>query len=50
MYQHVATEGMIYQILSEQSDVKGQKFFQNKKVMLKDSNNTIEIQFIDKNP
>lgn len=40
---------MIYQILSKQSDVKDQKVFQYKKVMLKDSNNTIEIRFIGKN-
>ena len=26
MYQRIGTEGMIYQVLSEQSDFKGQKF------------------------
>ena len=40
---------MIYQISSEQSDVKGQKFFQYKKAMLKDSNDTIETEIVGKN-
>ena len=31
LYQRIATEGMIYQISSGQSNVKGQKFFQYKK-------------------
>ena len=39
---------MIYQILSEQSDVKGQKFFQFKKAVLKDSNDIVEIQIVGK--
>ena len=48
LYQCIATQGMIYQISSEQSDVKGQKFFQYEKTMIKDSNGTIEIQIFGK--
>ena len=48
LYQRMATQGMIYQISSEQSNVKGQKFFQYKKAMIKDSNGTIEIQIVGK--
>ena len=48
LYQSIATEGMTYQISSEQSNVKGQKFFQYKKAMLRDSNDTIEIQIVGK--
>ena len=44
----MATEWMIYQTSSEQSDVKGQTFFQYKKAKLKDSNDTIEIQIVGK--
>ena len=39
---------MIYQISSEQSDINGQKFFQYKKAMLKDSNDTTKIQIVGK--
>ena len=39
---------MIYQISIEQSDVNGQKFFQYKKAMLKDSNDTTKIQIVGK--
>ena len=49
LYQRIAKEGVIYQISSEQSDVKGQKFFQYKKAMLKDSNDTIETEIVGKN-
>ena len=48
LYQRIATEGMTYQISSEQSNVKGQKFFQYKKAMLRDSSDTIEIQIVGK--
>ena len=48
LYQRIVTQGMIYQISSEQSDVKGQKFFQYKKAMIKDSNGTIEIKIVGK--
>ena len=39
---------MIYQISSEQSDINGQKFFQYKKAMPKDSNDTTKIQIVGK--
>ena len=39
---------MIYQISSEQSDVKGQKCFQYEKAILKDSNDSFEIQIVGK--
>ena len=45
----IATEGMTYQISSKQSNVKVQKFFRYIKAMLKDSNDTIEIQIVAKN-
>ena len=48
LHQRIATQGMIYQISSEQSDAKGQKFFQYKKALIKDSNDTIEIQIVGK--
>ena len=48
LYQRIATEGMIYQISSEQLDVKRQKFFQYKKAILQDSNDTTKIQIVGK--
>ena len=48
LYQRIATEGMVYQISNEQSDVKGQNIFQCKKAMLKDSNDLFEIEIVGK--
>ena len=40
---------MIYQISIEQSDINGQKFFQYKKAMLKDSKTPLKFKLLVKN-
>ena len=48
LYQRISTEAKIYQISSEQSDVKSQTFFLYKKAILKNSNDTIKFQIYGK--
>ena len=49
LYQRIATQGMIYKISSEQSDVKGQKFFQYKKAIIKDNIGPSKFKLFVKN-